>query len=141
MPVLTLPNGMVAETRNGAEAAFLYHEIFERGAYLQHGLAVRDGDCVFDVGANVGLFSASLADRYRDLRLVAFEPVAPTCSRSTSKGPRELSCKASRSPTGRGSASSRSRSTSTVASTRSGRSSRTRGTRSRSSRTTGACSS
>ncbi len=75
MPVVTLPNGMVVEAPNDREAEFLYHEIFEAGPYLKHGLVISDGDCVFDVGANVGLFSASLALRHRDLRLVLLEPV------------------------------------------------------------------
>ncbi len=78
MPVVTLPNGMVVETPNDKEASFVYNEIFESGTYLKHGLEIGDGDCVFDVGANVGLFSASLAQRHRDLRLVLFEPVPET---------------------------------------------------------------
>jgi hypothetical protein len=69
---------MVVEAPNEREAAFLYLEIFEGGAYLKHGLEIGDGDCVFDVGANVGLFSASLAQRHRDLRLVLFEPLPDT---------------------------------------------------------------
>jgi FkbM family methyltransferase len=79
MPLSTLPNGLVVELpENTGEAAVLYSEIFEEGVYLKHGVEVRDGDCVFDIGANVGLFSVSLAQRYRDLRLVLFEPVPPT---------------------------------------------------------------
>ncbi len=78
MPLSTLPNGMVVETQSDAEAAFLYHEIFDQLAYLKHGLEIGDGACVFDVGANVGLFSASLAERYRNLRLVLFEPMPET---------------------------------------------------------------
>jgi FkbM family methyltransferase len=69
---------MVVEAPSDMEAAFHYSEIFEAGAYLKHGLEIADGDCVFDLGANVGLFSASLAQRYRDLRLVLFEPVPDT---------------------------------------------------------------
>jgi hypothetical protein len=75
MPVVTLPNGMEVEAPSDREAAFLYHEIFEDGAYVRHGIAVEDGDCVVDVGANIGLFSAALAQRHRDLRIVLFEPV------------------------------------------------------------------
>jgi FkbM family methyltransferase len=78
MPVVTLPNGMVVDTPNKHETAFLYHELFEANGYLQHGVTVDDGACLLDVGANVGLFSASLAQRHRDLRLVLFEPVPYT---------------------------------------------------------------
>jgi FkbM family methyltransferase len=75
---VTLPNGLVVEATNDREALFLYGELFETDVYLKHGLSIDDGDCVFDVGANVGLFSASLAQRHRDLWLVLFEPVPET---------------------------------------------------------------
>jgi FkbM family methyltransferase len=79
VPVVTLPNGLVLEMPpNELEATFLYDEIFENGIYLKHGLEVRDGDCVFDIGANVGLFSVALAQRHEELRLVLFEPVPAT---------------------------------------------------------------
>lgn len=69
---------MEVETPNVKEAEFLYSEIFATGAYLKHGIEVRDGDTVVDAGANVGMFSASLARAHRDLRLVCFEPVPDT---------------------------------------------------------------
>jgi FkbM family methyltransferase len=79
MRVVTLPNGMEAELPpNEKEALVLYKEIFETDSYLKHDIEVRDGDCVFDVGANVGLFSASLVQRYRDLRIILFEPLPDT---------------------------------------------------------------
>jgi hypothetical protein len=79
VPEVTLPNGIVVEMpANDMEVSFLYGEIFESNAYLKHGLEIGDGDCIFDVGANVGLFSASLAQRYRNLRLVLFEPLPAT---------------------------------------------------------------
>mgnify|MGYP001145370293 CR=1 FL=1 len=39
------------------------------------GLTVEDGDCIFDVGANIGLYSVLLLRAYRRLRIFAFEPV------------------------------------------------------------------
>jgi FkbM family methyltransferase len=78
VPLTTLPNGLVVETANEKEAAFLYSEIFETSSYSKYGIALADGATVFDVGANVGLFSASLVRRHRDLRLVLFEPVPHT---------------------------------------------------------------
>jgi hypothetical protein len=62
---------------NAMEARVLYHEIFETEAYCKHGITVRDGDCVFDVGANIGLFSVFLARRHAKLSLFAFEPLPP----------------------------------------------------------------
>lgn len=43
---------------------------------LQHFLsAVRDGDVVFDAGANVGAYCVPAARQRRDTRVVAFEPI------------------------------------------------------------------
>src|SRR5579872_57933 len=66
------------EMRSEKEARFLYDELFVSGGYLKHGIEIADGDVVFDVGANAGLFSASLVQSHRSLRLVLFEPVPET---------------------------------------------------------------
>jgi 31-O-methyltransferase len=76
--LVTLPNGLTVEAPNRRETAFLYEEIFNGGAYVRHGIEVPDGSTVFDVGANIGLFSAALAHRRRDLKLHLFEPVPST---------------------------------------------------------------
>jgi FkbM family methyltransferase len=78
MPITTLPNGLVLETPTENEAKIIYHELFESNAYLRNGITLRDGATVFDVGANVGGFSASLVQRHRDLRLFLFEPIPAT---------------------------------------------------------------
>ncbi|HEX5719734.1 MAG TPA: FkbM family methyltransferase, partial [Thermoanaerobaculia bacterium] len=54
----------------------LYREIFEEGEYFRHGIGLHNGDCVFDVGANIGLFSLQ-AGRVADVRIHAFEPIPP----------------------------------------------------------------
>jgi 31-O-methyltransferase len=74
----TLPNGLTLEVPNRGEAAFLYEEIFNSDAYLRHGIGVSDGATVFDVGANIGLFSVALAQRHGNLKLHLFEPVPST---------------------------------------------------------------
>jgi FkbM family methyltransferase len=43
-------------------------------AYLRHGITIRDGDCIVDVGANIGLFTVFASRLARDLRIVACEP-------------------------------------------------------------------
>jgi 31-O-methyltransferase len=73
-----VPNGLTVEAPNRDEAAFLYEEIFNGDAYLRHGIDVFDGTTVFDVGANIGLFSAALAQRRGNLKLHLFEPVPST---------------------------------------------------------------
>lgn len=73
--LVELPNGLKLHAPNAMEAKVVYHEIFATEAYGKHGIAVKDGDCVFDVGANVGFFSVFLAGRHAGLRIVACEPI------------------------------------------------------------------
>jgi FkbM family methyltransferase len=75
VPRLALPDGLPVWAPNRLEAAVLYHELFELRTYERHGVRVRDGDCVFDVGAHAGLYLVYLARRHARLRLFAFEPV------------------------------------------------------------------
>ncbi|MGR8931051.1 MAG: FkbM family methyltransferase [Gammaproteobacteria bacterium] len=63
-----------------AETKFIYKEIFEERCYEKHGITLSDGDTVFDVGANIGMFACSLMDRYDNLKLFCFEPVPNTRS-------------------------------------------------------------
>jgi len=69
-----LPNGLVVAERNRGETAFLYREIFEERGYLRHGVALGPGAVVFDVGANIGLFSL-FAQAAGAARIYAFEPI------------------------------------------------------------------
>ena len=43
--------------------------------YLDHGIDISDGDVVFDVGANIGLFGIRAVQRHPNVRVFAFEPV------------------------------------------------------------------
>jgi amino acid adenylation domain-containing protein/FkbM family methyltransferase len=70
-----LPNGLLVAHQNRGETEFLYQEIFAERGYLKHGIALAAGDCVFDVGANIGLFSLFVAQQVRDVTLYAFEPI------------------------------------------------------------------
>jgi FkbM family methyltransferase len=73
----TLPNGLAVFHRNQSETDFVYDEIFEGDGYLRHGVTLNDGDCVFDVGANIGLFSLFVGQRCRNATIYAFEPIPP----------------------------------------------------------------
>ncbi len=52
-------------------------EIVESRTYLQHGIEVREGDVVFDVGANVGVAAAFFALECGAGAVHSFEPVRP----------------------------------------------------------------
>jgi amino acid adenylation domain-containing protein/non-ribosomal peptide synthase protein (TIGR01720 family)/FkbM family methyltransferase len=72
-----LPNQMLVESQNKNETNFMYKEIFEEKIYLQHGVTLNDGDCVFDVGANIGMFSLFVGRECKDAKIYAFEPMPP----------------------------------------------------------------
>jgi len=69
-----LPNGLEIAHLNRYETDYLYGEIFEDQCYLKHGISLRDGDTVVDVGANIGLFSLFVMSRCANARIFAFEP-------------------------------------------------------------------
>jgi amino acid adenylation domain-containing protein/FkbM family methyltransferase len=74
-----LPNGMTILYLNPNETDFMYGEIFEEQAYLKHGITLEDGSCVFDIGANIGLFSLFVHQECRDTEIYAFEPIPAVC--------------------------------------------------------------
>jgi FkbH-like protein/FkbM family methyltransferase len=74
METLTLANGLAVCHVNRYETDFVYREIFVERVYSKHGIEIRPGDCVFDVGANIGLFSLFARSQAPDVRIYAFEP-------------------------------------------------------------------
>jgi len=72
-----LPNGLEIVHLNQYETDYVYKEIFEDQCYLKHGVGLRDGATVVDIGANIGLFSLFVMSRCTNPRIYAFEP-APT---------------------------------------------------------------
>ena len=69
-----LPDGSPVAHLNRNETDYIYNEIFVLQAYLRHGITIRDGACVLDVGANIGLFTVFANRVARDLRTISFEP-------------------------------------------------------------------
>jgi acyl-coenzyme A synthetase/AMP-(fatty) acid ligase len=69
-----LPDGSPVAHLNKNETEYIYNEIFVLQAYLRHGIAIRDGDCIVDAGANIGLFTVFVSRLARALRVVSFEP-------------------------------------------------------------------
>jgi FkbM family methyltransferase len=75
MKKLTLPNGEVIAYIDKLTALDVYDEIYVENEYLRHGIQVNDNDVVFDIGANIGLFSRYIAAKANNLRIFTFEPV------------------------------------------------------------------
>ena len=70
-----LPNQLQVRHQNRNETEFIYEQIFGQRIYLRHGVQLRDGDCVFDVGANIGLFTLFVYEHCPQARVFAFEPM------------------------------------------------------------------
>ncbi|HEY5006186.1 MAG TPA: amino acid adenylation domain-containing protein, partial [Ktedonobacteraceae bacterium] len=72
-----LPNDLHVFHLNRNESMSIYQEIFVEQSYLKYGIQVADGDCIFDVGANIGLFTLFIHQKYPAARVYAFEPIPP----------------------------------------------------------------
>ncbi|MFD5829860.1 FkbM family methyltransferase [Lentzea sp. NPDC060358] len=69
-----LPDGTVVTDLNHYETAYLYQEIFVDRVYRPEALRLPEDAVVLDVGANIGLFSLSVARGFPRRRVIAFEP-------------------------------------------------------------------
>jgi amino acid adenylation domain-containing protein/non-ribosomal peptide synthase protein (TIGR01720 family)/FkbM family methyltransferase len=69
------PNGMIIFYINRNETDFMYREIFEEQSYLKHGIHLHEGACIFDVGANIGVFSLFVHQVCKDAVVYSFEPI------------------------------------------------------------------
>lgn len=74
---VTADAGILADlaSMNLAETRFLHDEIFVGEVYLRGGIVLRENAVVFDVGANIGMFSLFIGARCPSARVYAFEPV------------------------------------------------------------------
>lgn len=73
--IYLLPNGLSVYHVNKHETDFLYKEIFVERSYLKHGITLSANACVFDIGANIGLFSLFVKTECADAQVYAFEPI------------------------------------------------------------------
>jgi len=69
-----LKNGLDVYHLNQYETKFLYKEMFEEKIYFKHGISLENRSVVFDVGANIGLFTLSVKEQFPDSKVYAFEP-------------------------------------------------------------------
>jgi FkbM family methyltransferase len=77
MEKIKLPNGLECYSLSQRETEYIYSEIFSDQQYVQHNIVVHEGDCIFDVGANIGLFALFINQIQKNLRVFAFEPIEP----------------------------------------------------------------
>ena len=52
--------------------------MFQLQAYIRHGITINDGDCILDVGANIGLFTLFAQQVARGTNIYSFEPTPLT---------------------------------------------------------------
>jgi amino acid adenylation domain-containing protein/non-ribosomal peptide synthase protein (TIGR01720 family)/FkbM family methyltransferase len=74
---MELPNELTIVCRNRNETEFMYQEIFAEQSYLNFGLNLPDDACVFDVGANIGLFTLFACQFGQRSVVYSFEPIPP----------------------------------------------------------------
>lgn len=72
-----LPNGMQVMQFNAVETDHFYHDIFETEVYARNGVRIPENAVIFDVGANIGLFSLFAHSRAPCAQIYAFEPAPP----------------------------------------------------------------
>lgn len=73
IPEITLPDGMKIFCLREEEVSILYGQIQE---YLRNGIELHEGDTVFDVGANIGLFTLWVNQLCnQNVNVYAFEPI------------------------------------------------------------------
>jgi FkbM family methyltransferase len=77
-PEVTLPDGTTVFCVNKAEAKLIFQSV---PGYFRHGIDIKDGDTVVDVGANIGLFTLAAHRRcHGNVTVYAFEPIPPVCN-------------------------------------------------------------
>lgn len=75
--IYELQNGMTIFYLNKNERDFMYREIFQDRSYMKHGIQLEEGGCIFDVGANIGMFSLFVNQICKNAKIYTFEPIPP----------------------------------------------------------------
>lgn len=72
-----LPNNMAIVQINRNETDHLYQDIFLDRAYFKHGIRLPEGAVIFDIGANIGMFTLFISQYCKNPTIYAFEPLPP----------------------------------------------------------------
>lgn len=74
--LVRLPDGREVASVNASETSQFYQELMTDELYFRHGVEVLPGDVIFDVGANIGMFSLCARTRGgAGIEVYAFEPM------------------------------------------------------------------
>jgi FkbM family methyltransferase len=74
LPIFRDGRGLEVFHYAASETKFVYKEIFEDRVYFRHGITLSARDCVWDIGANIGLFTVFVQENFEEIRVHAFEP-------------------------------------------------------------------
>lgn len=69
-----LRNGVVLDSPDTIELAFLFQETWLRRVYSPPGYEIERGDTVIDIGANIGVFAIYAASRAPEVKVFSYEP-------------------------------------------------------------------
>lgn len=72
MKTTILKDGTKVYCLKAPEAKMLDHHV---DGYLKNGISVNEGDVIFDVGANIGIFGLRAAQKNKDVTVFCFEPI------------------------------------------------------------------
>jgi len=73
-----LPNGIEIAYDSKANLDMLCREIFDGKIYAANGISVAEGDCIVDIGANIGFFILLLNQQLKSATVYGFEPIPAT---------------------------------------------------------------
>ncbi|MFL9906607.1 FkbM family methyltransferase [Paraburkholderia sp. RL17-337-BIB-A] len=76
--LIELPNGLEVFHHDAHQTHGIADEVFTNHDYLQHGITYYEGDCIFDVGMNIGLFALFAHQQCQKPVVYGFEPIPPT---------------------------------------------------------------
>ena len=76
-PLVRLPNGLEVAFQSVTEVEHFYHDIFEAGCYLRHGIRLEPAAHGVDAGANVGMFTLFAGVSCAAARILSIEPAPP----------------------------------------------------------------
>ena len=72
MKTTQLRDGTKVFCLRAPEAKMLDHHV---DGYLNHGIQIKDGDVIFDVGANIGVFGVRAVQNHPNVKVYCFEPI------------------------------------------------------------------